>query len=37
MENIDFTECKFVVENMRFLTYYDFCNNREEIKKNLKI
>lgn len=31
-ENIDFSICDFIEENMWFFTYYDFCDNRKCIK-----
>lgn len=36
MENVDFSICKFIKENMWFFTYYDFCDNRKEIKSMYK-
>ena len=34
MENkIDFSACEFIDENLKFYTYYDFCDNRRIIKK----
>lgn len=33
MNDIDFSECEFIYENMRFYTYYDFCGNRKVIKE----
>ena len=33
MENIDFTQCEFIHENMDYLTYYDFCDNCYAIKE----
>lgn len=32
MENVDFSVCKFIHENMWFFTYYDFCDNCRAIK-----
>lgn len=29
----DFSDCKFINENMRFYTYLDFCDNCEDLKK----
>ena len=31
--NIDFSICEFIEENMWFFTYYDFCDNRKCIKQ----
>ena len=33
MKDIDFKICRFIEENMYFLTYNDFCDNREIIKE----
>ena len=30
---IDFSVCDFIDENMWFFTYYDFCDNRKQIKE----
>lgn len=35
-ENIDFSICDFIDEQMWFFTYYDFCDNRKEIKHLFK-
>lgn len=32
-DNIDFSICEFIEENMWFFTYYDFCDNRIQIKQ----
>lgn len=32
MKDIDFKTCRFIEENMYFLTYNDFCDNRNIIK-----
>ena len=34
MNNIDFSECEFINEVLRYYTYYDFCDNRQIIKKH---
>ena len=34
MNNIDFSECEFINEVLRYYTYYDFCDNRKIIKKH---
>lgn len=36
-KNIDFSECKFIHENMNFITYIDFCNNKNGIKRLYKL
>ena len=36
MENVDFSICKFIKENMWFFTYYDFCDNCKIIKSLYK-
>ena len=33
MEEIDFSICPFIKENMWFFSYYDFCDNRKILKK----
>ena len=33
MNNIDFSECEFIDDNLKFYTYYDFFENRKAIKK----
>lgn len=33
MEQYDFSICKFIDEEMWFFTYYDFCDNRHNIKQ----
>ena len=33
MEQYDFSICKFIDEKMWFFTYYDFCDNRHDIKQ----
>ena len=33
MNNIDFSECSFIEDQMQFYTYYDFCENRRAIKR----
>lgn len=33
MEDIDFEQCKFINEKMRFLTYVDFVGNRKLLKE----
>ncbi len=32
-DRVDFSECKFIEENMQFYTYIDFCNNCDAIKR----
>ena len=32
-DNIDFSICEFIEERMWFFTYYDFCDNRIQIKR----
>ena len=32
MQDIDFTQCEFIKENMNYLTYFDFCNSCYSIK-----
>lgn len=32
-DNIDFSICDFIEEQMWFFTYYDFCDNRKQIKE----
>ena len=34
METVDFSECEFIYEVLRYYTYYDFCDNRKIIKKH---
>ena len=36
MEKTDFSICPFIAENMWFFTYYDFCDNRQAIKRLYK-
>lgn len=37
MENkIDFSQCRFIHDNMWFFTYQDFCANRKVIKRMFK-
>lgn len=36
METVDFSECAFIQEVMRYFTYYDFCDNRKIIKKHFE-
>lgn len=31
-KRIDFSQCEFIEENMQFMTYIDFCNNKYIIK-----
>lgn len=31
--NVDFSICEFIEETMWFFTYYDFCDNRKQIKR----
>ena len=31
-DKIDFSICDFIEERMWFFTYYDFCDNRKQIK-----
>lgn len=33
-DNIDFSICDFIEERMWFFTYYDFCDNRKQIKQD---
>lgn len=35
-EKIDFSQCRFIKEQMWFYTYNDFCNNRKIIKQKFK-
>lgn len=35
-EFIDFSECRFIKEEMQFITYVDFCRNRRAIKNMYK-
>lgn len=38
MENqIDFSECEFINEAMKYYTYIDFCNERKTIKRLFKV
>jgi len=32
-ELVDFSECSFIEERMKFYTYYDFCDNCNYIRK----
>ena len=32
MQDIDFTQCEFIKENMNYLTYFYFCNSCHTIK-----
>lgn len=32
-KNVDFSECRFIDDNMRYYTYIDFYNKRKKIKK----
>lgn len=31
--NIDFSQCEFISENMWFITYDEFCHNRRAIRR----
>lgn len=33
MNNTDFSQCRFIHENMWFITYTDFCDRRDGIKR----
>lgn len=33
MNKIDFSQCRFISENMWFITYTDFCDNRRGIRR----
>lgn len=33
MNDVDFSDCQFINENMRFMTYFDFCNNKKNLKE----
>lgn len=33
MNKIDFSQCRFISDNMWFMTYIDFCDRRRHIKK----
>ena len=33
MKQYDFSICEFIDEEMWFFTYYDFCDNRKQIKR----
>ena len=33
MKQYDFSICEFIDEKMWFFTYYDFCDNRKQIKR----
>ena len=37
MTNEDFLECRFIQEEMRYLTYDEFCDNCYEIKSIFKM
>lgn len=37
MVGVDFSECKFINESMRFYTYNDFCKNRKSLKMLYKV
>lgn len=37
MKDVDFSECKFISEVLRFITFFDFCDRRESIKLNYEI
>lgn len=30
---VDFSECRFIEEQMQFYTYYDFCDNCDAIRR----
>ena len=32
IESFDFSDCQFINENMKYYTYYDFCDNCEDLK-----
>lgn len=34
LELVDFSECSFINDVLRFYTYYDFCDNRKILKAN---
>ena len=36
MTDYDFSQCRFINENMQFFTYYDFCDGCKILKKNFK-
>lgn len=33
IEEVDFSICPYIKDNMWFFTYYDFCDNRKVLKK----
>lgn len=33
MNDFDFSKCRFISENMWFITYTDFCKNRKRLKQ----
>lgn len=33
MNGIDFSQCEFIEENMQFITYTEFCKNRNAIRR----
>lgn len=36
MTEIDFSDCRYIHENMSFYTYYDFCDGAKVLKKMYK-
>ena len=32
-DSVDFSDCNFINEHMKFYTYYDFCDNSSAIKR----
>lgn len=36
MIKFDYKVCEFISEEMYFFTYYDFCDNRKQLKKLYK-
>lgn len=37
MIKFDYSVCEFISDEMYFFTYYDFCDNRKQIKKLYKM